>query len=205
MKKQFMIGIFLSFFLLIITPSIPAMEFTIVKESYENILQSEIKKFSKDKIDHLSNLIQKKNNKFSSLFLEDINLANDSLWFLFLLTVYLILYLFFKAIPNFIINTIKFISTMTSNLWIFLKNFLILIYDVIFFSVYSLGQMIIKFFQGFGFVTYNLIVISFNLIISIITGFGKLIERIWQGLGTFIGLILDIIRLIYETVFPNQI
>ena len=188
MKKQFMIGIILIFFLLLITPSLPAMEFTMVQETYENLVQKELKELSLDKIETLQNtkrqtnakfsnqilhsLSEKNGNNFLSLISEKSNEANDPLFLLFLLIVYLIIYLVFKGIPNFIKNIITFIAIMSNGISIFIKNLLILIYNIIIFSVY---------------------------------GFGQLIARIWQGFGAFIGLMLDILRLIYDVIFPTVV
>jgi hypothetical protein len=188
MKKQFIIGIILSCSILLITPSLPAMEFAVVQDAYQNLAQNENKILSLESKVLFQNTEQQKNKKISplslinifnknqiksySLISQDNEEANDSLWFLFLLIVYFVLYLIFKGIPNFIKTLVSLIITMANNISLFIVDLLVLIFNIIVFIVYSFGQLLVK---------------------------------LWQGLGTIIDLILDILRLFYEVLFPNSI
>jgi len=200
MNKKFKIGIVLSIFLLLITPSLPAMEFNIVKETYENLVQKEFKELSVEKIGIMENNRQFKNAKLSEdaiiSILENIRdsfisliskksiIPNDTLIYIILIIIYLIIYLIFNGIPILIGNIFTFIKTIGNNIITFIKLLLNLSLNVIILLVDGISNLLL-----------NIIIFLFNSII-------QLLVKTWQGIGTFIGLILDILRLIYEAIFP---
>jgi len=203
MDKKFKIGIILSIFLLLITPSLPAMEFTVVKENYENLVQQEIKELSVEYIASIKDIRQLKNSNYSNQNLVSIieNIresfpsqiskksvnSNDTLIYIILVIIYLILDSIFNGIPILIGNIFTFLKTTGLNIVSFIKLLLNLILNILIFLVDGVSQLLL------------------NTIIFLISGIIQLIVKTWQGIGTFIGLILDILRLIYEAFFPVQV
>ncbi len=203
MDKKFKIGIILSIFLLLITPSLPAMEFTVVKENYENLVQQEIKELSVEYIASIKDIRQLKNSNYSNQNLVSIieNISesfpsqiskksvnsNDTLIYIILVIIYLILDSIFNGIPILIGNIFTFLKTTGLNIVSFIKLLLNLILNILIFLVDGISQLLL------------------NTIIFLISGIIQLIVKTWQGIGTFIGLILDILRLIYEAFFPVQV
>jgi hypothetical protein len=203
MNKKFKIGIVISIFLLLITPSLPAMEFNIVKETYENLVKQEFKELSIEKIETIQNNKQLKNTKLSddalinilenirdnilSLISKKSVIPNDTLIYIILIIIYLIMDLIFNGIPILIGNIFTFIKTIGNNIITFIKLLLNLSIKVIIFLI-----------DG----SINLLL---NTIIFLINSTVQLLVKTWQGIGTFIGLILDILRLIYEAIFPVNV
>lgn len=200
MNKKFKIGIILSIFLLLITPSLPAMEFTIVQETYENLFQQEFKEISIENIESIKDIRQLKNTNYSnkdiiSIFeniresfpseisKKSIN-SNDTLIYIILVIIYLILDSIFNGIPILIGNILTFLKTIGVNIASFIKLLLNLSLNILTFLVDGISQLLL------------------NTIIFLINSIIQLIVKTWQGIGTFIGLILDILRLIYEAFFP---
>jgi len=200
MNKKFKIGIILSIFLLLITPSLPAMEFTIVQETYENLFQQEFKEISIENIASIKDIRQLKNTNYSnkdiiSIFeniresfpseisKKSIN-SNDTLIYIILVIIYLILDSIFNGIPILIGNILTFLKTIGVNIASFIKLLLNLSLNILTFLVDGISQLLL------------------NTIIFLINSIIQLIVKTWQGIGTFIGLILDILRLIYEAFFP---
>jgi len=93
----------------------------------------------------------------------------------------------FNGIPILIGNIFTFLKTTGLNIVSFIKLLLNLILNILIFLVDGISQLLL------------------NTIIFLISGIIQLIVKTWQGIGTFIGLILDILRLIYEAFFPVQV
>jgi hypothetical protein len=49
----------------------------------------------------------------------------------------------------------------------------------------------------------NSILLIYNVVIVVITSLILIAKKVWNGIGTFFGLILDILYLLYEAIFSN--
>jgi hypothetical protein len=203
MNKKLKIGIIISIFILLITPALPAMEFKLVQETYENHLQKELIDLSAENILSIKDFKQLMNKNYSKQnfisILENIKdsytlqiseksvKTNDTLIYIILVIIYLILDTIFNGIPILIGNIITFLKTIGFNIISFIKLLLNISLNVLILLVDGFSKLLI------------------NIIIFLINGIVLLLVKTWQGIGTFIGLILDILRLIYEAFFPVKV
>lgn len=75
---------------------------------------------------------------------------------------------------------------------------LIIVIQVIFTLLFNTGEFI-------GLALYAIVTAIFAIILFIFNVLGSLLQRSWQGIATFFGLILDILRLIYDTIFTTRV
>jgi hypothetical protein len=179
------------------------MEFTLVQENFKNHLQQELIDLSNENIISIKDIRELINKNYSNQniisILDNIRESyseqiskksiktNDTLIYIILVIIYLILDTIFNGIPILIGNIITFLKTIGMNIISFLKLLLNLSLDLLIFLLDGISKLIL------------------NVIIFLINGIVLLIVKTWQGIGTFIGLILDILRLIYEAFFPVQV
>jgi hypothetical protein len=223
MKKKLIIGIILSFSLLIITPAIPALEINMVKDTYENILNKEISESSLANIEvfqnkiqsfsniNIQNLISENENELFSI--DNTDEENEPAWGAFLAFIYIIFVIFFRLIPKFFANIYSIITLFINGVSLVLVTLIEIIFNIIVFSLtgfFDVSKLILQAIGTIGsaliLAIYNLIVISgtgfVQLITLIVQGIGVLLSNLWQGFGALMDLLFNIFRLILEAIFP---
>lgn len=238
MKKQIIIGCLLSIFVLLLVPSIPALQYSMVKEANIKVIQNEImadKKlsshFSQEKIDFILSTFLTTDHSFSKktiveLLNEDksVNPSDEEpLFFPFLgIFIYLLIfYIIYIIIASIVRVVFDFVGCIVDNIKSKIQNFIDSIVNIVLtvvglvFTVLktviqvlgTIGQSIINgvstLLQAFG----SLILLLFQGIVTLfilaIQGIVFLLKGIWNGLGEFFRLLIEIFSLIIDAVFPN--
>jgi len=221
-KKRMIIGSLFFMFLLLSIPALPAVEVTLVREEYKSSIADQIEKkglfqtnlFEKitkqfgqktslsDLIDHLDSSEEEQSFSAQSIVLLDIIII-----VLFLLGV-------FKGIPNFFQNIYAVIMTIANSAAFIIKTIADLLLNLVVFSGESLvtlligiGQVIVQILELGGIAVVSLIAGIISVIglilFGIVYGIVNLASLVWSGIETVLGLILDILRLIYEAIFQQ--
>lgn len=221
-KKRMIIGSLFFMFLLLSIPALPAVEVTLVREEYKSSIADQIEKKSllqtnlfekitkqfgqktsiSDFIDHLGSSEEEQSFSAQSIVLLDIIII-----VLFLLGV-------FKGIPNFFQNIYAVIMTIANSAAFIIKTIADLLFNLLVFSGESLvtlligiGQVIVQILELGGIAVVSLIAGIISVIglilFGIVYGIVNLASLVWSGIETVLGLILDILRLIYEAIFQQ--
>jgi hypothetical protein len=221
-KKRMIIGSLFFMFLLLSIPALPAVEVTLVREEYKSSIADQIEKKSllqtnlfekitkqfgqktsiSDLIDHLGSSEEEQSFSAQSIVLLDIIII-----VLFLLGV-------FKGIPNFFQNIYAVIMTIANSAAFIIKTIADLLFNLLVFSGESLvtlligiGQVIVQILELGGIAVVSLIAGIISVIglilFGIVYGIVNLASLVWSGIETVLGLILDILRLIYEAIFQQ--
>ncbi len=202
---------------------IPATEWTLSKEAVEETIHDEIsvEKSSilasiRDLIDHMSGEKTKITSLVTDLLdgldFSSIDFSAQSVVLLDFILIFLFLFLTFQGIPNFIATIASVITSLGTNISLLLRNIVMILFDLSVFIgestvtvLLGIGQVIIKLIEVVGVSVFSLVVGIITVIGFLVSGalFGvvKVGELIWNVLDVFLGLILDILRLIYEAIF----
>jgi hypothetical protein len=230
MKKILLISILLSVLILLLTPIIPAIEFQTVTNNYNNIIEEQHNYFS-GFINHIQTILEEigSADQLSSLYSLLSTNSNtpvlsliktyttnetdpyiDSLLDLIVVIIIAIIlsriishvfdqiYLFLKATGSTIFAIISYIIGIIIQILIFGTNSAITLIQLLFQFILKIGELAIYLLLG-------IISVILTIIVIIIYGIGLGIVGIWKVIGTIIGMILDILRVIYESFFPITI
>ncbi len=226
MKKWIVLCSFFIIFLLLSTSMIPAVELHIARDVYKDKLSS-ISLGNKPLTSSIHRIFQKNDvekHSFDDLIQLIIsnqhNLNSDigqtSVVILDIIIIFLFLYLVFKGIPNLVDTISSVLISLGSNVSSLLKFILTLLANSISFILESLITLII----GLGKIIVNIVEVVGIAVFSIIAGivfliamvvYGviysavKLAGIIWNVIEIVFGLILDILRLVYEAIFQPGI
>ena len=222
-NKGIVLSVIFFVFLLVSTPCIPAVEINIVRDEYETRLSENIDNNDKSIMKNIRDMVDEKNLKSSNLFKRlslffsksdenDEDFAKQSIVFLDIILIVLFLYAIIKVVPNFFQNIYSLISSIVSSIALIVSSLSSLVLNIIVFTVESLinllvnvGKIILKIVEIVGITVFSLVVgviaLIALIIYSIIYGVLKAVGFLWKGLETLIGLILDILRLVYEAIF----
>jgi len=230
MKKLLLIGIMLSSIVLLTTPSLPAMQFSLVQDSYTSFIEDTIQKKTLDNlmisennpiygsIQSILSTILKQLQQGSLSFLKQKPMMDPDdpqpQFFPFLgIFIYLfIAYVIFKIIGLILQYFGSIIAGIISSIVGRIKNLFTAIISLITALISVIVTILIAVFNVLakvGEFILNAIVLILSGILStilvIISGFIQLLGFIWQGFGAFLGVLLDILRIIYEAIFPGSI
>lgn len=238
MKKQIVIGCLLSIFVLLLVPSIPALQYSMVKEANIESIRNEIitdtklsSRFSQQKIDEIISTFLTNENSISKetitkLLNEDH--SNDipdeePLFFPFLgIFIYLLIfYIIYIIIASIVREVFDFVGHIVDNIKSKIQNFIDSIINIILtiislvFTVVktiiqilgTIGQGIINgvstLLQAFASLIIFLFQGILTLVVLTVQGIVLLLKGIWKGLGEFFRLLIEIVSLIIDEVFPN--
>jgi len=224
-KKRMIISALFIMFLLLSVPLLPAVELNIAREEYKSRIKDQLsgkdsfrellsEKISKqiddktsftDLIDFITSNEEEEKQSFSA---QSIILLDIIIIILFLLGV-------FKGIPNFFQNIYSVIMAVANSIAFIIKTIADLLFNLVVFTGESLitlligiGQVIVQIleFGGIAFVSLIAGIISVIglILFGIVFGIVKLASIAWSGVETVLGLILDILRLIYEAIFQSR-
>lgn len=219
MKHLIVCSIVLLSIIFLITPSIPAIEFSLVRHANEKYYETELldeffpislKNFKSDTIESYqsistyTHLFENILDAFSSqnvipkLDNENNEPHSQGLIIIGILFYGIILYIMFKIVL-FILRDIgsivrNFLYKLSSPLRNLLRGIATLI-------VYSFS-ILFKIFMGTTQILAQGLVLLGQALIFIILSIIKLIQFGWQALGTFFMLIIQIFQLIIRTIFP---
>ncbi len=231
MKIQLFIGILLSCIILLLTPLSPTVQFSKAQEASEQMISEDLSTFIVDSIAQemlpsqsidtgilstLVNFIAK--SPFIQRILDgyDTSASDDPqpLCFPFLgifiygLIAFIILKIvgyIFKYIGSIVMNIVTAIATSIKNVIMillsvirFIVQLIITIIQGIFALLFKTGEFVIT-------VIATIVSAILAVILFIINVFVAILQRLRQGYITFLGLILDILMLIYDTIFRSGI
>lgn len=228
MKKTIIIGCFISILVLLLLPTIPATNLTLMKEarieaiSYELMQHEQVvsETISIKQIKEIvSNLLSEGESTDSMVFLDKIlnqetNSPGDEqpLFFPFLgIIIYLLIfYIAFLVFVAILRNMFTFIGLIIDHVLSKFHNFINIIVTLII-TVLSFIFMILKGIlqligaTGIGLfnVIKSIITTLAALMVLVIQGMVTLIRTIWDGIGAFLRLMIDIFVLILDFIFPN--
>ena len=226
MKKLLLISVLLSILILLLTPIVPAIEFQTVSNNFNNIIEEKQSYFSRfinqiqsfleeigsaDQLSSLNSLLSTNSNtpilsliqKYST---NETDPYIDSLLDLIVVIIIALIlskiisnvfdqiYLFLKATGSTIFAIISYIIGIIIQILIFGTNSAITLIQLLFQFTLKLGELSIYLLLG-------IISVILTIIVIIIYGIGLGIVGIWKVIGTIIGMILDILRIIYESFF----
>lgn len=231
MKKTLFISVMIITFLFLLTPVIPAFQFSMVTEAQEEKLKEEFYlPFNGDF--NLDTFIESTSLNFDSpvsflktLFKtfttdqvndalsfgdDDGDVQQQALVFLGLLFYGLLFWILFKLILYVFMDVGSFFGLIVNHIKSKIINFFTFILSII------VGTF--KFIGGILGGTFNLIItvilsilavgvgavkLLINIVVFILFGIVKLVGLAWNTIGAVIGLFLDIILLIFRAIFPN--
>ncbi len=233
MKKHMLIGVMLSGLLLLATPSIPAMQFTLIEEAYTSFFQETI---SKETISSLEHMQSSQNTAVSSMIQDLLSTIFNHIqtgsihsikelttidpddpqaqFFPFLgifvylfiaLVIFKIIGFFFQYFGGIVSAVVGAIVQKIKNLFTALFNIITAIVSVIVTILIGIFNLLKK---GGEFLLNAIVLIISGIlstILVIISGLITLLGFIWQGIGAVFGVLLDILRVIYEAIFPGMI
>jgi hypothetical protein len=232
MNKRILIGLVISLTVLFLTPFLPTVQLSKAKEANEQMLydslgQSILQSLASDEDmaevmpEGLSDTIinELSENAFFKKIVEKASDSNDGddpqpLFFPFLgIFVYgLIASIIIKIIAYILHYFGSIIQTIANNIKTRVSNFIQKIMSIIQFII----KVIVTIIQGI----INLLIRAGNLVVMILTTIISaviavilfllnvivaILQRLWQGVGTFMGLMIEIFILIYETIFPPAV
>jgi hypothetical protein len=221
MKKTFLFSTCLSIIALLLIPSIPAVEISLVKDVQTNVLSdsflmtnllSKIKKLKLAEIENQGT----SNSFFESLLFHKQSNNNDGgdidpTFFPFLgIFVYLLIaYIFFainamilrfigdgiRGVISNIVGRIQQAIESVISLIVFIISIIINIASLIISAGITIGTFILD---------VLLIVITgiITLLLLTIQGIGNTFAKIWHGIGMVLRFIVDIIYVILDAIFP---
>ncbi|MEF8848200.1 MAG: hypothetical protein V5A68_03615 [Candidatus Thermoplasmatota archaeon] len=229
MNKKILLFALITVVLLLLTPTFPAMKLKLVHNSFkekilngvkesETMNNNRIQKITGEKNlknSNLRDLYQSIQSSFSKKKDKDDGSTQQNLYLLDIIIIFLLILTFFKGIPNFFQNILSFITNLSNDIALLLSNILSFMYKSFVFIGETSLNIIIKIgkllFKAIAFTGVGILAVIAGVILLIglvIFGMGygiiKLVGLLWKGLGTFLGLILDILRLIYEAVFKPE-
>jgi hypothetical protein len=230
MKRVILLGSLISIVILLLTPQLSAVQYSLVTNTQEQHIKEQLSQalFSSTSLteSQKNTLVNKvitplftiiNSEQFSTLK-NKLQSNNDDdetgppqpLFFPFLgIFVYgLIAYILLKIIGiilqnvGFIISGI--ISAIVSRI-VGVITIILTIITAIINGIISLITGVATLIVKVAAILLNIIVLIISailsLIIAILTGLFRLLERVWIGFGNFLGFILDVLKLIYESIF----
>jgi hypothetical protein len=183
MNKKIIIGSLLSIFILLLLPSIPAVQYKEINESYKSNLVELIK-------DQYNQILDKRINNNDNILPTLFAIPYAILTFIILCIIFGIIGTF-GTFFAFIINII--IGSITGTLgiiWTIFKLIVNIILTIMNGTITTIGEI------------FGLISLWFSLIFNAIS---NKVSSIKGFIVLLIGLVIDILKLIYDTIFPNQI
>lgn len=231
MKKQIIIGVILSSLILFLTPSIPALQFTLIEDAYTSLFEQTIGKQTMNSFEKITgsqqSLVTSNLQHYLSTILDRLQTGSISSnnqitttdpddpqaqFFPFLgIFVYLfIAYVIFKIIAFVFQYLGGIVNAVVGAIVQKIRNLFTAIFNIITAIISLVVTILIGVFNILkkgGEFLLNAIVLILSGILStilvIISGLIALIGFIWQGIGAFFGVLLDILRIIYEAIFPG--
>ena len=239
MKKQIIIGCLISIFVLLLVPTIPAMQFSMVKEANIESIRNEImtdtelpSRFSTAKIDEIISTFLTNENSFSKKTITELlnedqssdNFDEEPSFFPFLgIFIYLLIfYIIYIIIASIVREVFDFVGRIVDNIKSKIQNFIDSILNIILtvialvFTILktiiqvlgNIGQSILNgvstLLQAFASLIILLVQGIVTLVILAVQGLVLLLKGIWNGLGEFFRLLIEIFSLIINAVFPNN-
>ncbi|RLF57552.1 MAG: hypothetical protein DRN27_07550 [Thermoplasmata archaeon] len=229
MKKTILIGLSLSLFAILLIPSVPAVELSLVKDEQIKTITEQFSIISQISDFHENDLLDKQttdtfnlyfeeiiNNFEKKIFESDADVGNDEdgepRFFPFLgIFIYLAIAYVLLAISVIVLRFIGGgIRGIFQGIKLKILQFIGSIISIVSFII-TLALNIVKgaLSTGLKVGTFILDVILliftgiFTVLLILIQGIGNIIADIWNGIGTILQFILEIISVIIETIFPN--
>jgi len=229
MKKTILIGLSLSLFAILLIPSVPAVELSMVKDEQIKTITEQFSIISQISDFHETDLLDKQttdtfnlyyeemiNNFENKLFESDSVVGNDEggepRFFPFLgIFIYLAIAYVLLAISVIVLRFIGGgIRGIFQGIKLRILQFIGSIISIVSFII-TLALNIVKgaLSTGLKVGTFILDVILliftgiFTVLLILIQGIGNIIAGIWNGIGTIIQFILELISVVIETIFPN--
>jgi hypothetical protein len=249
MKRFVIIGSLLSCILLLLTPQLSAVQYTLVTETQQEMLQQQI---SNDSL--LSLLPTQQQQALGTRFYEILtgdftttqinnprqllqdDPGNDDppqpmfitfLGILYVLIAYLIIKIIgillrnavflitgfigkvvtlVQGIITVIISLISFLFNLIYTIFVNTGNFFVSAVQTLISIISATLLGIFNVLANTGEFILNGIVLILSgiisMILSIFTGLYRLFERLWIRFGTFLGVVLEFLKIIYDTLFP---
>ena len=209
-------------FLLLSTSLIPAVEIHAVRDEYKNKIND--RNIGENSlISSVKEILQKNDGEkltFKSLIelfdMDQFQINSDygqtSIVILDIIIIFLFIYFLFKGIPNFINMFSSVLTSLASNVSSLLMFILTLLANSVSFILESmitliigLGKIIVNIVEFVGIAIFYILVGIVSVIALAIYGViysvVKIAGFIWNVFDVVVGLILDILRLIYEAIF----
>ncbi len=227
MNKHTLIGTLISFIILLLIPMSPIVQFSKAKETHEQVIYEDINNMIATLItqemfpteyirnDFFTNfvaLLSQSHIVQKYLTVTDESRDDDpqSLCFPFLgIFIYgLIAYAILKII-SFILRDIgSFFRNIRNNIRTSIMSFIIKIINVIrfvvqllIFVIQGIYTLLFKTGEFIGTIIVTIVSAIFAVVLFILNVIASILQGIWHGIGTFFGLILEILKLIYDTIF----
>lgn len=221
MKKKTLIITMLITALFLITPSIPANQFSIAAQDQKEYIQKQIniiynnenqlESFSniKSLINEIANSLTEESNyninkgkfphQIKSLLLQDDNNPQPQALLMLGLFIYGLLFWVLFKIVLFILGDIgTFLGSIKNNIKTRISN----VFNRIFNFIRIILNIIVTIILGVLGTFAGAIMLIIGVILFIVYAIIQLALLIWNVIGTTIGLLLQIIQLIFETIFP---
>jgi len=229
MKKTMLIGLSLSIFAILLIPSVPAVELSMVKDAQIKAIAEQFSIIIQISSFQETDLLYKQTTDNLNIYFEEIiinfekklfesnsNVGNDEdaepLFFPFLgIFIYLAIAYVFLAISVIILRFIGGgIRGIFEEIKSRIQQFIGSIISIVSFII-ALALNVVKGLLSSGLkvgtfiLDVILLVITgiFTVLLIIIQGIGNLIAGIWNVIGSILQFILELIGVVIETLFPN--